>query len=68
VHQAQLIVGAFPQRRSSRARLLELNEVSFPLLDERRCSISRGVPQEEDFFKHSWASKLVEVQAPARAR
>ena len=31
-HQAQLIVGALPQRRSSCACLLEMNEVSFPLL------------------------------------
>ena len=50
-HQAQLIVGAFPQGRSSCACLLEMNEISFPLLDKRRRSIFLGGFGKEDCFQ-----------------
>ena len=51
-HQAQLIVGALSQGRSSRAGRLEMNEVSFPLLHERRCAIPLGGVGEEDVVEH----------------
>jgi DNA-binding MarR family transcriptional regulator len=64
-HQAQLIIGAFPQGRSSGACLPEMNEISFPLLNKWRCSISLSGSGKEDFFKHACASMLVEAQASA---
>ena len=39
-HQAQLIIGVFSQDRSLGACLLEMNEVSFPLLYKRRCAMT----------------------------
>src|ERR1700687_1444586 len=42
-----------------------MNEVSFPLLDKWRCSISLSGSGQEDFFKHTCASMLVEAQASA---
>ncbi len=64
-HQAQLIIGAFPQGRSSGACLPEMNEISFPLLNKWRCSISLSGSGKEDFFKHTCASMLVEAQESA---
>jgi hypothetical protein len=45
-----------------------MNEISFPLLDKWRCSISLGGSGKEDFFKHTCASMLVEAQASAPGR
>src|SRR5712671_1890924 len=43
-----------------------MNEISFPLLDKWRCSISLSGSGKEDFFKHTCASMLVEAQASAQ--
>jgi hypothetical protein len=40
-----------------------MNEISFPLLDKRRCSISLSGSGKEDFFKHNRASMLMETPA-----
>ena len=40
-----------------------MNEISFPLLDERRRSIFLGGFWKEDFFKHIRASMLMEARA-----
>jgi hypothetical protein len=63
--ETELIVGAFSQGASSGAESFEMNEISFPLLDERRCSIFLSGSGKEDFFEHDWASKLVEAQSSA---
>src|SRR3954465_3699048 len=51
--QAQLIVGALSQGRSSRAGRLEMNEVSLPLPHERRRAILLGGAGEEDVVEHA---------------
>jgi hypothetical protein len=61
--EAELIAGAFSQGASSAAESFEMNEISFPLLDERRCSIFLGGFGKEDFFKHLRASVLMEAGA-----
>ena len=66
-YKAQMIVGAFPQGRSSGAGLPEMNEISFPLLDKRRCSIFLSGSGKEDVVKHTCASMLMEAQAFDRA-
>src|SRR5260370_36687850 len=62
-HQAQLIIGAFPQGRSSGACLPEMNEISLPLLDKWRCSISLSGSGKEDFFKHDRVSISMETRS-----
>jgi hypothetical protein len=64
-HQVQLIIRTFPQGRSSGARLPEMNEISFPLLDKWRCSISLSGSRKEDFFKHIRTSMLMAVYGSA---
>src|SRR5260221_3348256 len=52
-HQAHLIIGAFSQSRSPGTALLEMNEISFALVDKWRCSILVSGSGKEDFFKHA---------------
>ena len=60
-HQAQLIVGALSQGRSSRAGRLEMKKISFPLLRERGCTISLGGVGEEDVVEHISLRVLLEA-------
>jgi len=55
-HQAQLIIGAFPQGRLFCACLPEMNEISFALFDNWCCSISLSGSGKEYLCEHSRVS------------
>jgi hypothetical protein len=57
------IIGAFPQGMSFGTGLPEMNEISLPLLDKWRCSISLSGSGKEDFFKHDRISISMETRS-----
>jgi hypothetical protein len=61
--EPELIAGAFSQGASSAAESCKMNEISFPLLGERPCSILLGCFGKKDFFKHILASVLMEARS-----